>query len=115
MIIFSVFKGMVMDGKDGKSYLADGHFAQLEGIKEESTLLLRNFYKSKQFFLEDIFFEKLPSGTFEKLPNRTFKKIAKMLSLLTTNFSKIFNQFEIWVKKFKVEKSGVDNQVDGVS
>ena len=27
---------MVMDGKDGKSYLADGHFAQLEGIKEES-------------------------------------------------------------------------------
>ena len=47
MYIFSVFKGMVMDGKDGKSYLADGHFAQLEGIKEESTLLLRNFYKSK--------------------------------------------------------------------
>ena len=44
---------MVMDGKDGKSYLADGHFAQLEGIKEESTLLLRNFYKSKQFFLDD--------------------------------------------------------------
>ena len=43
---------MVMDGKDGKSYLADGHFAQLEGIKEESTLLLRNFYKSEEIFLD---------------------------------------------------------------
>ena len=51
-MIFSVFKGMVMDGKDGKSYLADGHFAQLEGIKEESTLLLRNFYKSEEIFLD---------------------------------------------------------------
>ena len=45
-------QGMVMDGKDGKSYLADGHFAQLEGIKEESTLLLRNFYKSEEIFLD---------------------------------------------------------------
>ena len=43
---------MVLGGKDGKSYLADGHFAQLEGIKEESTLLLRNFYKSEEIFLD---------------------------------------------------------------
>ena len=31
------------------SFLSDNHFAQIEGIKEESILLLRNFYKvSKQ-------------------------------------------------------------------
>ena len=41
-----LLKGMVVGCKDGKSYLADTHFAQLEGIKEESTLLLRNFYKA---------------------------------------------------------------------
>ena len=42
-----LLKGMVLssNGKEGKSFLADTHFAQLEGIKEESTLLLRNFYK----------------------------------------------------------------------
>ena len=40
---------MVMDSK---SYLSDTHFAQLEGIKEESTLLLRNFYKSEEIFLD---------------------------------------------------------------
>ncbi len=28
-----------------KSFLSDDHFAQIEGIKEESTLMLRNFYK----------------------------------------------------------------------
>ena len=39
-----LLKGMVLSG-EGKSFLADTHFAQLEGIKEESTLLLRNFYK----------------------------------------------------------------------
>ena len=38
-----LLKGMVLS--HGKSFLADTHFAQLEGIKEESTLLLRNFYK----------------------------------------------------------------------
>jgi len=47
-----LLKGMVVGCKDGKSYLADTHFAQLEGIKEESTLLLRNFYKSEEIFLD---------------------------------------------------------------
>ena len=28
-----------------KSFLSDDHFAHIEGIKEESTLMLRNFYK----------------------------------------------------------------------
>ena len=51
-MMFLIFQGMVLGGKDGKSYLADGHFAQLEGIKEESTLLLRNFYKSEEIFLD---------------------------------------------------------------
>eukprot|EP00093_Oithona_nana_P002907 02907.XXX_1098_61101_1 [CDS] Oithona nana genome sequencing. len=46
-----LLKGMVLSG-EGKSFLADTHFAQLEGIKEESTLLLRNFYKSEEIFLD---------------------------------------------------------------
>ena len=46
-----LLKGMVL-GKNGQSYMADTHFAQLEGIKEESTLLLRNFYKAiSDYFL----------------------------------------------------------------
>merc|ERR1719210_1656791 len=45
-----LLKGMVLS--QGKSFLADTHFAQLEGIKEESTLLLRNFYKSEEIFLD---------------------------------------------------------------
>ena len=49
-----LLKGMVLSG-EGKSFLADTHFAQLEGIKEESTLLLRNFYKV--IFPEVFFFE----------------------------------------------------------
>ena len=37
------------EGGVGMSFLSDNHFAQIEGIKEESILLLRNFYKvSKQ-------------------------------------------------------------------
>ena len=37
------------EGLVGMSFLSDNHFAQIEGIKEESILLLRNFYKvSKQ-------------------------------------------------------------------
>lgn len=37
---------------DRKSFLTDNHFAEIEGIKEESTLLLRNFYKSEEIFLD---------------------------------------------------------------
>ena len=36
-------KGMVLG--ENRSYMTDTHFAELEGIREESTLLLRNFYK----------------------------------------------------------------------
>lgn len=43
-LAIDLLKGMVV-GSDGRSYLADTHFAELEGIREESTLLLRNFYK----------------------------------------------------------------------
>jgi hypothetical protein len=38
-----LLKRMVLS--NGRSFMADTHFAELEGIKEESTLLLRNFYK----------------------------------------------------------------------
>jgi hypothetical protein len=31
--------------KGGQSYLHDCHLAAIEGAKEESTFLLRNFYK----------------------------------------------------------------------
>lgn len=37
---------------DGESCLQDHHLAGLEQAKEESTLLLRNFYKSEEIFLD---------------------------------------------------------------
>ena len=42
-LAMDLLKGMVLS--ENKSYMADTHFAELEGIREESTLLLRNFYK----------------------------------------------------------------------
>lgn len=38
--------------KNGQSYLHDAHLAAIEGAKEESTCLLRNFYKSEEIFLD---------------------------------------------------------------
>ncbi|PNF23192.1 hypothetical protein B7P43_G02739 [Cryptotermes secundus] len=38
--------------KNGQSYLHDAHLAAVEGAKEESTCLLRNFYKSEEIFLD---------------------------------------------------------------
>ncbi|XP_046390696.1 protein CLEC16A homolog isoform X1 [Ischnura elegans] len=38
--------------KNGISYLHDCHLAIIEGAKEESTALLRNFYKSEEIFLD---------------------------------------------------------------
>ena len=32
--------------------MLDEHFAELEGAREESTLILRNFYKSEEIFLD---------------------------------------------------------------
>ena len=82
-----LLKGMVLSG-EGKSFLADTHFAQLEGIKEESTLLLRNFYKvifrekNKVFFwvevlLQPLFDDKRPNArhTVAKLHFRSLKFI----------------------------------------
>lgn len=37
---------------DGHSLLLDGHLAAIVGAKEESTSLLRNFYKSEDIFLD---------------------------------------------------------------
>ena len=42
-LAMDLLKGMVLS--ENKSYMADTHFAEFEGIREESTLLLRNFYK----------------------------------------------------------------------
>jgi len=38
--------------RDDKSNLMDEHFAEVEGAREESTLILRNFYKSEEIFLD---------------------------------------------------------------
>ena len=38
--------------KEDKSVMLDEHFAELEGAREESTLILRNFYKSEEIFLD---------------------------------------------------------------
>eukprot|EP00092_Neocalanus_flemingeri_P019758 GFUD01021398.1.p1 GENE.GFUD01021398.1~~GFUD01021398.1.p1 ORF type:complete len:960 (-),score=279.18 GFUD01021398.1:290-3169(-) len=38
--------------RDDKSILMDEHFAEVEGAREESTLILRNFYKSEEIFLD---------------------------------------------------------------
>ncbi|XP_049951691.1 protein CLEC16A homolog isoform X1 [Schistocerca serialis cubense] len=38
--------------KNGQSFLRDGHLAAIEGAKEESVALLRNFYKSEEIFLD---------------------------------------------------------------
>ena len=38
--------------KEEKSVMLDEHFAELEGAREESTLILRNFYKSEEIFLD---------------------------------------------------------------
>ncbi|XP_022248411.1 protein CLEC16A-like isoform X2 [Limulus polyphemus] len=38
--------------KDGYSFLQDRHLAAIEQAREESTLLLRNFYKSEEIFLD---------------------------------------------------------------
>lgn len=38
--------------KSGNSFLRDHHLAAIEGAREESTLLLRNFYKSEEIFLD---------------------------------------------------------------
>jgi len=42
----------LMAVKDGKSILEDAHLAALEGAREDSTLILRNFYKSEEIFLD---------------------------------------------------------------
>lgn len=38
--------------KDGQSFLQDRHLAAIEQSREESMLLLRNFYKSEEIFLD---------------------------------------------------------------
>ena len=43
-IAIQLLKSLVLR-PDGSSALQDNHFAEMEGVREESTLLLRNFYK----------------------------------------------------------------------
>jgi len=55
------------EGGVGMSFLSDNHFAQIEGIKEESILLLRNFYKSEEIFL-DMFEDEWGATSGKPLP-----------------------------------------------
>ncbi len=43
-ISIQLLKSLVLR-PDGSSALEDDHFAGMEGVREESTLLLRNYYK----------------------------------------------------------------------
>ena len=65
-LAMDLVKGMVLG--ENRSYMTDTHFAELEGIREESTLLLRNFYKvisTPKIFLLFFNFE----NCFSILPN----------------------------------------------
>jgi len=51
-IVVNLTKSMTLEGdssgeavESAASVLDDVHFAEIEGVREESTLLLRNFYK----------------------------------------------------------------------
>ena len=48
-IAISLIKALVIRESDNSSALEDTHFAEIEGIREESTLLLRNFYKVSKY------------------------------------------------------------------
>ena len=37
---------------EGRCFLQDDHVAAMEAAREESTLLLRNFYKSEEIFVD---------------------------------------------------------------
>ena len=60
-------KGMVLG--ENRSYMTDTHFAELEGIREESTLLLRNFYKVMVTMKYPNFFFLNLEKCFSILPN----------------------------------------------
>ena len=49
-LLIASLKLMVVKGKE--SILKDGQLAALEGAREDSTLILRNFYKSEEIFLD---------------------------------------------------------------
>jgi protein CLEC16A len=49
-ILIISLKMIVRRGEE--SVMLDEHFAELEGAREESTLILRNFYKSEEIFLD---------------------------------------------------------------
>jgi len=49
-LVIESLKLMILRG--GSSVLQDDHFAQIEGAREESILILRNFYKSEEIFLD---------------------------------------------------------------
>ncbi|XP_071745373.1 protein CLEC16A homolog isoform X2 [Lepeophtheirus salmonis] len=70
-LAIELFKELVL--KNGRSYLSDSHLAEVEGVREESTLHLRNFYKSEGIFLD----------MFEDELRQTMKKPSKMENLMS--------------------------------
>ena len=61
-IAISLIKSLVIRASDGSSGLEDHHFAEIEGIREESTLLLRNFYKVRRRRRISFFPDPVPSA-----------------------------------------------------
>ena len=60
-LVFSAeAKGPIAGASGGKCYLQDRHLAAVEGAREESTLLLRNFYKVWEKVGENIFISAVP-------------------------------------------------------
>ena len=64
--------------RNNKSLLLDEHFAAVEEAREESVLILRNFYKSEEIFL-DMFEDEYRQMTEKKL---NFEFIMSDASLL---------------------------------
>ena len=100
-----------------RSYLSDTHFAQLEGIKEESTLLLRNFYKSEEIFL-DMFEDEYHSASksaprVELVLSDASLLLPPTVTPLTGKFksSKVWNGPWYLIESWKLWGEGLEREV----
>ena len=78
--------------------MLDEHFAELEGAREESTLILRNFYKSEEIFLD--MFEDEWREMNKRPINVEYVMSDASLLLPPTGTKSIFS---LSVKRFEVE------------
>ena len=85
-LAMDLVKGMVLG--ENRSYMTDTHFAELEGVREESTLLLRNFYKVNTYITtlhcEHFWFQKRP---FNQCKNSKVLFILSQIFAICDDFS----------------------------